>query len=66
MALNSKIQHLIIDYNASLLDALNLMDENDCKLLLVFKDDKFRSLISIGDIQRSLLKNNDFNKPLKK
>jgi dTDP-glucose pyrophosphorylase len=64
MKLQNKIQHLIIDYNASLLDALALMDKNDCKLLLVFKNNNFESLISIGDIQRSLLKNNDFNKPL--
>ncbi len=64
MDLHNKIDHLIIDYNASLLDALNLMDKNNCKLLIVFRNDSFESLISIGDIQRSLLKNNDFNKPL--
>jgi dTDP-glucose pyrophosphorylase len=64
MTLQDKIQHIIIDYNASLLVALGLMDKNDCKLLIVFKDNQFKSLISIGDIQRSLLKNNDFNKPL--
>ncbi len=64
MSLQDKIQHLVIDFNASLLDALSLMDKNNCKLLLVFKDTHFESLISIGDIQRSLLKNNDFNKPL--
>ncbi|MBL4594182.1 MAG: nucleotidyltransferase family protein [Flavobacteriales bacterium] len=64
MDLQEKIHHLIIDYNASLLDALTLMDKNNCKLLIVFEDKHFKSLISIGDIQRSLLKNNDFNKPL--
>ena len=64
MELQEKIKHLIIDYNASLLEALSLMDKNNCKLLLVFKENLFKSLISIGDIQRSLLKNNDFNQPL--
>ena len=64
MDIHKKIEHLIIDYDASLLEALSLMDKNNCKLLLVFKENRFESLISIGDIQRSLLKNNDFNKPI--
>ncbi|NGP88321.1 NTP transferase domain-containing protein [Aliifodinibius halophilus] len=33
------------------------MDDVDHKLLLVFRDDKFYSLVSIGDIQRAIIDN---------
>jgi len=64
MGVQKNIQHLIIDIEASLLSALKKMDENDGKLLLVFENDKFKSIVSVGDIQRSLLKNNNLEKKI--
>lgn len=45
-----------INITASLFDALKKMDEINRKLLIVVKNDKYVSLISIGDIQRAMLK----------
>lgn len=50
------IADLTISPNTTLFEALNLMDKIDRKLLLVLDGRKFISLISIGDIQRSILK----------
>lgn len=50
----------IIQYDSTILNSLQQMDENNCKLLLVFKGDKFESIVSIGDVQRSLIKENNF------
>ena len=36
---------------------LKKMDELDVKLLVVIDDDLFKSVVSIGDIQRALIKN---------
>jgi len=51
-----QIQTLFIDYQSSMLDALKLMDKLSRKLLLVTKSNKFYSLVSIGDLQRAILK----------
>jgi dTDP-glucose pyrophosphorylase len=48
---------LFIDAGSSILDALKQMDTMGKKLLVVTKDDKFRGLISIGDLQRAIIKN---------
>lgn len=47
---------LKIDQGESLISAIKLMDQLDRKLLLVFAESKFKSLISIGDIQRAIIK----------
>ena len=54
--LNNKIQNRIIESKATLLSALKQMDTIDRKLLLVFNKDKFINILSIGDIQRAILK----------
>ena len=41
------------------------MDCINRKLLLVFNNDKFINLVSIGDIQRALIKNRPINSPVK-
>lgn len=48
---------LKIDQDSSILVGLKLMDSIDRKLLLVFSGDTFKGLISIGDIQRAIIKN---------
>lgn len=56
--MKTKYQHLIIDSNSSVLSALKLMDEVRRKLLLVTVNGEFSGLLSIGDVQRSIIKNN--------
>lgn len=56
-----EIRNLSIAHNESILQALKKMDEVRYKLLIVLKSDKFMSLLSIGDIQRALLKGNDLH-----
>ena len=40
-----------------IIDALKLMDDQNCKLLIVMDDNKFLSVLSLGDIQRAIIKN---------
>lgn len=56
-ASNPKISRLIIDRRATILSALKKMDELDRKLLLVFDGEIFSGLLSVGDIQRAIIKN---------
>ena len=51
-----RIKERIIDKNDTLLTALKQMDIIDKKMLLVFDEDKFLNIVSIGDIQRAILK----------
>ena len=55
--LKTKIKDRIIDVKANLLLALKQMDSIDKKLLLVFDEDTFVNLLSIGDIQRAIIDN---------
>ena len=60
-----KIKNRIIDQKENLLVALKLMDFIDKKLLLVFEGSKFINILSVGDIQRAILKNNSLDTPVK-
>jgi dTDP-glucose pyrophosphorylase len=59
-----KIKQRIISKNASILEALKLMDTIDKKLLFVFENNKFINLLSIGDIQRAIIRNNSLDTPI--
>ncbi len=52
-----KIKDRIISPAASLLEAMKLMDEVKVKILLVFNEEHFEGLVTIGDIQRAIIKN---------
>lgn len=54
-------QNLKISKNATLLSALKQMDEVGKKMLLVFDEDKFYSIVTIGVIQRAIIKHHDLN-----
>lgn len=56
-----KIKKRIISSNATLVQALKQMDLVDCKLLLVFKHEIFYSIVSIGDIQRAIIRGVDLS-----
>jgi dTDP-glucose pyrophosphorylase/predicted transcriptional regulator len=52
-----KIKQICIDSDASILATLKQMDQVDSKLLIVIEKNKFFGLISIGDLQRQIIKN---------
>ena len=52
----SKISNIIVAPNITLLDALKKMDAEHTKMLFVFSGDHFVSILTIGDIQRSIIR----------
>lgn len=54
--MNSRQKEVQIEHSSSILSALKQMDETKHKLLIVTKDDRFMRLLSIGDIQRAIIK----------
>ena len=60
----SIINERMISPSASLLDAMKQMDEVKVKILLVFSEGHFEGLITIGDIQRAIIKNIPLKDPL--
>lgn len=54
----------IIDDQSSILSALKQMDLIDGKLLIVFRNAVFKSLLSIGDIQRAIISNISLDTPV--
>lgn len=58
--MKDKISKIIIGNNSSIIDALKLMDERKIKLLaIVDEDNRYQNLLSIGDIQRAIIKGFD-------
>lgn len=55
MTAKEKFSYLIIENNETLLSALQKMDSERVKLLIVFEKGKYKSLLSIGDIQRAII-----------
>ncbi|HPJ92208.1 MAG TPA: nucleotidyltransferase family protein [Bacteroidales bacterium] len=62
--MKSKIEALSIDSQLSILSALKRMDALNRKLLIVTGKGKFKSLLSIGDIQRAIIQNRDLKEPI--
>ena len=54
--MNSRVTAICISKNATILSALKQMDKVKHKLLIVLDDERFYNLISIGDIQRSIIR----------
>lgn len=57
----TKIQKRIISGTNTLIQALTQMDERGVKLLFVFENEKFLGILTIGDIQRAIIRNVDLN-----
>lgn len=57
MDFRAKISNLIIAPSISLIEALKKMDSEHTKMLFIFDDEHFVSILTIGDIQRSIIKN---------
>lgn len=62
--MQEKIQRLIIKSDTSILDALKQMDTVSHKLLIILDEDVFIGLVTIGDIQRSIIKNMTLDTPV--
>lgn len=61
MNLLDKIKNRIITADTTIIQALKKMDVEMVKLLFVFEDDRFLGILTIGDIQRAIIKNVDMN-----
>ncbi|MCD4731537.1 MAG: nucleotidyltransferase family protein [Bacteroidales bacterium] len=64
--LSIKHSALFIDENTSILNAIKHMDKTGKKLLIVTRENKFFSLVSIGDIQRAIIDNILLETPVNK
>lgn len=62
--LSSKIDNRKIDSSSSLIHALKKMDESGVKMLLIFDNEKFISILTIGDIQRAIINNVPLTNPI--
>lgn len=58
---SEKIGQISVQRETTLIQVLKRMDELDKKLLIVFDGNKYIGLISIGDIQRAIIKNQPLN-----
>jgi len=62
--LSQEIENIILSPETTILVSLKKMDEVKRKLLIVYGDDKFIGLLSIGDIQRAIINSVDLNEPI--
>ena len=56
-----KIKNRVISADTTVIQALTKMDVEMVKMLFVFENDKFLGILTIGDIQRAIIKNVDMN-----
>lgn len=59
-----KIKMRVIAPSVSLLEAMKRMDEIKVKMLFVFEREHFEGIVTIGDIQRAIIKNVQLNEPV--
>jgi len=62
--MTQKFPEIIINHNDSILTVLKKMDDAGRKLLIVMKENRFKSLVSIGDIQRAIIRNVEMSAPV--
>ena len=60
----SKIESQIVNADLTLIAALKKMDEVKTKRLFVFNDNKFDCILTMGDIQRAIIRNVDLLQPI--
>ena len=59
------IQDRIVQVDTSLIACLKKMDDKHVKLLFVFERECFLGILTIGDIQRAIIRNIDLLSPVK-
>lgn len=62
--MKDKISHLSIGIETTLIEAMKLMDLNKVKTLFVFVGGTFEGIVTIGDIQRAIIKNIALSAPV--
>ena len=62
--MKEQIRQICIDCKATVLSALKLMDTVHRKLLIVMDSGRYLSVLSIGDIQRAIIKGVDLKSPV--
>ena len=55
--LNKKIASIKIEADKTILQTMKQMDERNVRLFYAFEGEQFVGLISIGDIQRAIIRN---------
>lgn len=66
MYVSNKINEIIINPDLTLLEGLKRMDQIKRKLLLVLDQSRFIGMLSVGDIQRSIINSVDLHTPVSK
>lgn len=61
MAILDKIQERAIQSTITVIQSLKRMDEKKVKMLFVYDNEKFLSILTIGDIQRAIINSVDLN-----
>ncbi len=56
-----KISNRVIGVDETIINAMKKMDKEGVKLLFVFENDRFLGILTIGDIQRAIIRNVDMN-----
>lgn len=64
MPVLSKIKNRAIQKTTTILQALKVMDDVKVKMLFVFDGERFLSILTIGDIQRAIIKSVNLNEPV--
>ena len=64
MPILNKIQNRAIQASATVLQSLKKMDEARVKMLFVFDNERFLSILTIGDIQRAIIRQVELNTPV--
>lgn len=59
-----RINNRVVSLTASLLDAMKTMDTQKVKTLFVFDGEHFEGLLTLGDIQRAIIKNIALTEPV--
>ena len=60
----SKIQNKVISADDTIISALRKMDGHRTKLVFVFDNDKFEGILTIGDIQRAIIRHSTLADPI--
>ena len=62
----NKIDNRTISLDASLIEAMKIMDDQKVKTLFVFNKEHFEGLLTLGDIQRAIINNTALKEPVGK
>ena len=62
--LNKKIASIKIEADKTILQTMKQMDERNVRLFYAFEGEQFVGLISIGDIQRAIIRNIPLDTPI--